>query len=73
MTRGPLWLAWLYVCVITQVVEAKGGAGSATLSMAYAAARFVESCLRAQMGESNVTEYAFVQVGGCACGTRQHA
>jgi malate/lactate dehydrogenase len=49
-----------------QVVEAKGGAGSATLSMAYAAARFVESCLRAQLGESNVTEYAFVQVCGCS-------
>lgn len=44
----------------TEVVQAKAGSGSATLSMAYAAARFAENCLRAQAGESNVTEYAFV-------------
>ena len=30
----------------TEVVEAKAGTGSATLSMAYAAARFSESCLK---------------------------
>ena len=29
----------------TEVVEAKAGKGSATLSMAYAAARMAESCL----------------------------
>jgi malate dehydrogenase len=29
----------------TEVVEAKAGKGSATLSMAYAAARMTESCL----------------------------
>ena len=44
----------------TEVVEAKAGAGSATLSMAYAAARFAESCLRGMAGESNVYECAFV-------------
>jgi len=44
-----------------QVVEAKQGAGSATLSMAYAAARFADACLRAQAGE-DVVEYAYVQV-----------
>ncbi|KAL1541625.1 malate dehydrogenase [Salvia divinorum] len=37
------------------------GAGSATLSMAYAAARFVESSLRALDGDSDVYECAYVQ------------
>ncbi|KAK1353526.1 malate dehydrogenase [Heracleum sosnowskyi] len=41
----------------TQVVDAKAGAGSATLSMAYAAARFVESSLRALDGARWTTEY----------------
>jgi len=45
----------------TEVVEAKAGAGSATLSMAYAAARFAESCIRALDGDSDVYECAYVQ------------
>lgn len=45
----------------TEVVEAKSGAGSATLSMAYAAARFVESSLRALDGDNNVYECSFIQ------------
>jgi len=45
----------------TEVVEAKEGAGSATLSMAYAAARFVESSLRALDGDADVYECSFVQ------------
>ncbi|WOL00529.1 hypothetical protein Cni_G09242 [Canna indica] len=45
----------------TEVVEAKAGAGSATLSMAYAAARFVESSLRALDGDGDVYECTFVQ------------
>ncbi|KAL2492967.1 malate dehydrogenase [Abeliophyllum distichum] len=45
----------------TEVVEAKAGAGSATLSMAYAAARFVESSLRALDGDSDVYECCYVQ------------
>ncbi|KAE9609631.1 hypothetical protein Lal_00006283 [Lupinus albus] len=45
----------------TEVVEAKAGAGSATLSMAYAAARFVESSLRALDGDGDVYESSFVQ------------
>ncbi|CAH1446242.1 unnamed protein product [Lactuca virosa] len=45
----------------TEVVEAKAGAGSATLSMAYAAARFLESSLRALDGDSDVYECAFVE------------
>lgn len=44
----------------TEVVEAKAGAGSATLSMAYAAARFAESCLRGLDGEE-VYECAYVE------------
>ena len=45
----------------TEVVEAKAGAGSATLSMAYAAARFAESVLAARAGEKNVVECTFVE------------
>eukprot|EP00884_Botryococcus_braunii_P001761 jgi/Botrbrau1/11586/Bobra.247_1s0007.1 len=47
----------------TEVVKAKAGKGSATLSMAYAAAKFAESCLRAMAGEAGVVECAFVQSG----------
>ncbi|EEQ97286.1 malate dehydrogenase, putative [Perkinsus marinus ATCC 50983] len=35
----------------TEVVEAKNGAGSATLSMAYAAAKFVDVVIRGQCGQ----------------------
>jgi len=45
----------------TEVVEAKAGAGSATLSMAYAAARMAESCLLGLQGEPDIYECAFVQ------------
>lgn len=45
----------------TEVVEAKAGAGSATLSMAFAGARFTISLLRAMSGESDVVECAFVE------------
>ncbi|CAI7742585.1 unnamed protein product [Closterium sp. NIES-54] len=45
----------------TEVVEAKAGAGSATLSMAYAAAKFAQACLRAMRGEAGIVECAFVQ------------
>jgi malate dehydrogenase len=46
----------------TEVVEAKAGAGSATLSMAQAAARFTASLVAALEGAS-VTECCYVQVG----------
>mmetsp|Transcript_8082 Transcript_8082/g.23114 ORF Transcript_8082/g.23114 Transcript_8082/m.23114 type:complete len:236 (+) Transcript_8082:707-1414(+) len=45
----------------TEVVEAKAGTGSATLSMAAAAHRFAESCLRALNGEFGVVECAYVE------------
>lgn len=44
----------------TEVVEAKAGGGSATLSMAYAGARFAEAVLKGMSGESNVIECAYV-------------
>jgi len=45
----------------TEVVEAKAGAESATLSMAYAAARFLEASLRGLDGDADVYECAYVQ------------
>ncbi|KAK9512194.1 hypothetical protein O3M35_000664 [Rhynocoris fuscipes] len=44
----------------TEVVKAKAGAGSATLSMAYAGARFTFSLCRALKGEKNVIECSYV-------------
>ncbi|PWN19808.1 putative MDH1-malate dehydrogenase precursor, mitochondrial [Microstroma glucosiphilum] len=44
-----------------EVVKAKDGAGSATLSMAYAAAVFTNSLLRALNGEKGVKECAYVE------------
>lgn len=47
----------------TEVVEAKAGGGSATLSMGQAAARFCVSLIKGLQGES-VTEYAYVEGKG---------
>jgi len=44
----------------TEVVKAKAGAGSATLSMAYAAARFTDSLIKAMSGQEGVVECAYV-------------
>ncbi|CAH0545916.1 unnamed protein product [Brassicogethes aeneus] len=44
----------------TEVVQAKAGAGSATLSMAYAAARFANALMRGLSGEENVMECSYV-------------
>lgn len=44
----------------TEVVQAKAGAGSATLSMAYAAAEFANSCLRAMGGVTGIIECTYV-------------
>ena len=44
-----------------EVVKAKDGAGSATLSMAYAAAVFTEGLLKALNGEAGVKQCAFVE------------
>jgi malate dehydrogenase len=45
----------------TEVVKAKDGAGSATLSMAYAGARFALSLIRGLNGEQGVVECAYVK------------
>lgn len=44
-----------------EVVKAKDGAGSATLSMAMAGARFAESLLKAAQGEKGVIEPTFIE------------
>ncbi|ENK4567372.1 malate dehydrogenase [Yersinia enterocolitica] len=48
----------------TEVVEAKAGGGSATLSMGQAAARFGLSLVCALQGESNVVECSYVEGDG---------
>ncbi|VFP83312.1 malate dehydrogenase [Candidatus Erwinia haradaeae] len=48
----------------TKVLEAKSGGGSATLSMAYAAARFCLSLVHALQGKNNIIEYAYVEGHG---------
>nr|GMC70238.1 malate dehydrogenase, mitochondrial [Ipomoea batatas] len=45
----------------TEVVEAKAGKGSATLSMAYAGAVFADACLKGLNGAPDVVECSFVQ------------
>ncbi|XP_039143487.1 LOW QUALITY PROTEIN: malate dehydrogenase, mitochondrial-like [Dioscorea cayenensis subsp. rotundata] len=45
----------------TEVVEAKAGKGSATLSMAYAGAVFADACLKGLNGVPDVVECSFVQ------------
>ena len=46
---------------VPQVVEAKAGAGSATLSMAAAAAEFADACMRGMQGDPGVVACAYVQ------------
>ncbi|HAT1513961.1 MULTISPECIES: malate dehydrogenase [Morganella] len=48
----------------TEVVEAKAGGGSATLSMGQAAARFGLSLVRAMQGGSNVVECTYTEGDG---------
>ncbi|KAI5951004.1 MDH1 [Candida jiufengensis] len=45
-----------------EVVQAKNGAGSATLSMAYAGYKLAESILKAVNGESNIVECTFLNL-----------
>jgi malate dehydrogenase len=47
-----------------EVVKAKDGAGSATLSMAYAGYRFAEKVLRALKGEKGIVEPSFIYLSG---------
>lgn len=48
----------------TEVVEAKAGGGSATLSMGQAAARFCLSLVNAMNGDNSIVEYAYVEGDG---------
>lgn len=47
-----------------EVVQAKNGTGSATLSMAYAGFRFAEAVLKGAAGESGIVEPSFVFLDG---------
>ncbi|KAI9923548.1 hypothetical protein MW887_008557 [Aspergillus wentii] len=51
-----------------EVVKAKDGAGSATLSMAFAGFRFAQSVIKAIKGEKNIVEPTFVYLPGIAGG-----
>ncbi|TDL26869.1 NAD-malate dehydrogenase [Rickenella mellea] len=51
-----------------EVVKAKDGAGSATLSMAYAGAEFAEKVLRAVKGEKGIIAPSFVHLSADAAG-----
>jgi len=44
----------------TEVVKAKAGSGSATLSMAYAAARFTDSLIKGMKGQEGVVECTYI-------------
>jgi malate dehydrogenase len=50
----------------TEVVNAKGGAGSATLSMAYAASKFLDYVLKGLLGEKSVA-CAYIGGQGAEC------
>lgn len=47
-----------------EVVQAKDGTGSATLSMAYAGFKFAESLLRALKGETGIVEPTYIYLPG---------
>ncbi|PYI26579.1 malate dehydrogenase [Aspergillus indologenus CBS 114.80] len=51
-----------------EVVKAKDGAGSATLSMAFAGFRFAESVIKASQGQTGIVEPTFVYLPGVAGG-----
>merc|ERR1719345_268386 len=51
----------------TEVVQAKAGAGSATLSMAKAGAQFAVSLIRAKNGEEGIVECAYVESDVTEC------
>ncbi|MCJ1419386.1 hypothetical protein MMC32_005741 [Xylographa parallela] len=51
-----------------EVVKAKDGAGSATLSMAYAGFRFAEKIIKAVKGEKGIIEPTFIYLPGVSGG-----
>ncbi|KAF2614393.1 hypothetical protein F2Q70_00009090 [Brassica cretica] len=48
------------VTILPLLSQAKAGAGSTTLSMAYAAVKFADACLKGLRGDANIVECAFV-------------
>ncbi|XP_066162098.1 malate dehydrogenase, glyoxysomal isoform X1 [Oryza sativa Japonica Group] len=48
------------VTILPLLSQAKAGAGSATLSMAYAASKFADACLRGLRGDAGIVECSFV-------------
>lgn len=50
--------------IVFKVVKAKAGAGSATLSMAYAGAKFANAILKGLKGEPSI-ECSYVQSDAC--------
>uniref|UniRef100_A0A0D3B7R4 Lactate/malate dehydrogenase C-terminal domain-containing protein n=1 Tax=Brassica oleracea var. oleracea TaxID=109376 RepID=A0A0D3B7R4_BRAOL len=48
------------VTILPLLSQVKAGAGSATLSMAYAAVKFADACLKGLRGDANIVECAFV-------------
>ena len=57
---GRCWYHRVTACAEGALLPVQAGKGSATLSMAYAAAKFAESCLAAIGGQS-VVECAYVE------------
>ncbi|KAF2205163.1 malate dehydrogenase [Delitschia confertaspora ATCC 74209] len=55
-----------------EVVKAKDGAGSATLSMAYAGFRFAEKVIKAAKGEKGIVEPSYVYLPGVSGGDSIH-
>lgn len=55
-----------------EVVKAKDGAGSATLSMAYAGFRFTEKLIKAMQGEKGIIEPSYVYLPGIEGGDAIH-
>lgn len=60
LSLSPFLLS-LHTHPTNQVVKAKDGAGSATLSMAYAGYLFTSAMLKALGGQSGVVQCAFVE------------
>lgn len=54
-----------------EVVQAKNGAGSATLSMAYAGYRLAESILKAVNGQSDIVECAYLNLDSSIKGAEE--
>ncbi|KAB2600692.1 malate dehydrogenase [Pyrus ussuriensis x Pyrus communis] len=57
---GVVLVCWSFNKILFAILQAKAGASSATLSMAYAAVEFAYACLRGLRGDAGVVECTFV-------------